>query len=258
MALQPTLKDLPFEHRRFRGPSAPLDMAETQFGLLLPGQHALIAFEEDFLSIRIGASNVSGWIVNNSGAVTSALAQSTTGHGGVAVVVPGSTATNNAHYQWGTNTTVLSPFTVASGKRLWLSTRFKCEDVDKNLPIIGLHTSQTDPWNTEPADQFLFRSLTSDGVLQFVAGTTNSTEKTGTLGTMEDDTWYRVEAFYDGISTAYAWMWSDTGSLIGSVTLDQSSTYRPDGAMTPAFGMEMVDTGADDFSVDYLNIYMER
>lgn len=256
MAMAPTLKDLPFEQRRFRG--GPLDMAETEFGLLLPGQHALISFEQDFLELPIAASGVTGWKVDNDGVVTTALGHVAAAHGGVALFAPGSTATNNAHYQWANNTTILSPFTMAANKRLWLSTRFKCEDVDKNLPIIGLHTSQTDPWNTEPADQFLFRSLTSNGVLQFAAGTTNSTEQTITLNTMADDTWYRAEAFFDGQGTAWAWVWSDTGDLLASGQCDQSSTYRADGAMTVAFGMEMVDTGADDMSIDYLNVYMER
>lgn len=257
MPIRPAVKEGPFDHFRYRG--GPIDQAVNEFGLLTPGRGpGMIAFEEDFLEIRVGAANVSGWIVDSSGSVTAALSQVTTGHGGVGLVVPGSTATNNAHYQWGTNSTVLSPFTMVAGKRLWMQTRFKTEDADKNLPIIGLHTSQTDPWNTEPADQFLFRSLTSDGVLQFVCGTTNSTEQTATMGTMADDTWYRAEAFYDGVGTALAWLWSDTGSLIAAAQVDCSSTNLPNGAMTVAFGMEMVDTGADDFSVDYLNVYMER
>lgn len=257
MALLPHKIDIPQQMRRWR--DGPVDFETSERGVLLPGRHALIAFEEDFLSLRIGAANVSGWIVNNSGTVTAALSQVTTGHAGLGLVVPGGTATNNAHYQWGTNTTVLSPFTMVAGKRTWMSARFKCEDADKNLPIIGLHTSQTDPWNTEPADQFLFRSLTSDGVLQFVSGTTNSTEQAATLCTLSDDTFVRVEAFYDGVGIAKAWAFNDTTNVqLGAVTLDASSTHLPNGAMTPAFGMEMVDTGADDFTVDYLNIYQER
>jgi hypothetical protein len=148
---------------------------------------------------------------------------------------------------------------MAATKRLWMSSRFKCEDVDQNYPIVGLHTSQTDPWNTEPADQFLFRKLTADGALQFVCGTTNSTERAGTLCTIADDTFVRVEAFYDGVGIAKAWAFHDTTNvLLGSVTLDASATHLPNGAMTVAFGMEMVDTGADDFTIDYLNVFMER
>ena len=257
MALLPHKVDIPQQFRRWR--DGPVDLETTERGLIMPGSHAMIAFEEDFTSLRIGAANVSGWIVNNSGSVTSALALVTTGAGGLGLVVPGSTATNNAHYQWGTNTTVQSPITMVAGKRTWMSARFKCEDADKNLPIIGMHTSQTDPWATEPADQFLFRSLTSDGVLQFVSGTTNSTERAATLCTLADDTFVRVEAFYDGVGIARAWAFDDTtNALLGTVTLDASSTHLPNGAMTIAFGMEMVDTGADDFTVDYLNVYQER
>ncbi len=257
MALLPHVLDIPQQMRRWR--DGPVDFETTERGLVMPGRHALIPFEEDFLTMRIGAANVSGWIVNNSGAVSAALTQVTAGHAGLAVAQPGASATNNAHYQWGTNTTVLSPFTMVAGKRLWLSTRFKLEDVDQNLPIVGLHTSQTDPWNTEPADQFLFRKLTGSTTLEFVSGTTNSTERSASLCTLTDDTFVRLEAFYDGVGIARAWAFNDTNNqLLGTVTLDASATHLPNGAMTVAFGMEMLDTGADDFTIDYLNVYMER
>lgn len=254
--IAPEIYDKPFEQRRYR--NGPRDMVENEFGLLLPGSSAMIAFEQDFLVLPIAASGVTGWKVDNDGALTTALAHVAAGVGGSVVFVPGATATNNAHYQWANNTTILSPFTLSATKRLWLKARFKCEDVDKNLPIIGLHTSQTDPWATEPADQFLFRALGSDGILQFAAGTTNATERTAVLNTMADDTFYRVEAFYDGAGYARCWVWNDAGDLLAEGNVDQSATYRPDGAMTVAFGMEMVDTGADDMTIDYLNVYMER
>lgn len=257
MPLQPHVVDIPQQIRRWR--DGPVDFETSSRGVLTPGAHALIAFEEDFLSIRVGAANVSGWIVNNSGTVGAALSLVTAGAGGLGLAVPGSTATNNVHYQWGTNTTVQSPFTMVAGKRLWLSTRFKLEDVDQNLPIVGLHTSQTDPWATEPADQFLFRKLTGSTTLEFVCGTTNTTERTANLCTLTDDTFVRLEAFYDGVGIARAWAFNDTTNVqIGSVQLDASATHLPNGAMTVAFGMEMVDTGADDFTIDYLNVYQER
>lgn len=256
MAMRPEIRNMPLEHHRYR--DGPRDMIMAERGLLTPSGDAMIRFEQDFMVLPIAASGVTGWKVDNDGALTTALAHVAAGVGGSVLFAPGSTATNNAHYQWANNSTILSPFTLSATKRLWLKARFKCEDVDKNLPIIGLHTSQTDPWATEPADQFLFRSLTSDGVLQFAAGTTNSTERTLTLNTMADDTFYTVEAFYDGAGNARVWVWNDAGLLLASGSVDQSSTYMPDGAMTPAFGMEMVDTGADDMTVDYLHIYAER
>lgn len=260
--IAPEIRNKPFIQGRLSSGNAGVPMIQdllgTDRGVMMPGRTALIAFEQDFLLLPIAASGVTGWRVDNDGALTTALSHVATGIGGSALFAPGSTATNNAHYQWANNTTVLSPFTMAANKRLWLSARFKCEDVDKNLPIIGLHTSQTDPWATEPADQFMFRSLTSDGVLQFACGTTNSTERTITLNTMADDTWYNVLAFYDGESTAAAWVWNDNWDLLASGLADQSSTHRPDGAMTVAFGMEMVDTGADDMTIDHIHVFMER
>lgn len=256
MGIGPDLYDKPFEHRRFK--NGPVDFALTERGLIMPGRHAMIAFEADFHSLPLAAATFSGWLVDNDGALSSNLAPHISLNGGVASFSPGSTATNNAHYQWSYNSSVRSMWTIDPAKRAWLHTRFKSADVDKNLSIVGLHTSQTDPWATEPANQFLFRSLGSDGVLKFAFGRTNSTETEITLNTMADDTFYRCEAFYDGASTVACWVYNDANDLLASGKADTGGTKFPNGAMTIAFGMEMVDTGADALSIDYLNFYQER
>lgn len=265
--LTPELRDKPFIQQRWR--DGPRDMIEAYTGLLLPGDNALIRFRDDFIGDRgtlLSAAGVTGWHEDVSGAATASLALVAAGHGGVGQMTPGATATNNVHYQWGLDTVVHSPFTMAVGKQLWLASRFKIEDADQNLLIFGLHTAQDDPWNTEPADQFLFRTVTgSVDKLRFAGGTTNTTEETfafknraGTEQVMADDTWYRAIAYYDGIGTVRGWFLDDNGHVLGEGACAFGSTIVPNGAMTVAFGNEAVDTGADNFSLDYIEVCMER
>lgn len=257
--MRPEFRNIPFEHHRFR--NGPIDLAATDLGLLPVGSDAMIDFFEDFTGDRgtlASAAGVYGWHEDASGTPT-AIAIEADGHGGVALMKPGSTSTNNVHYQWAVNTTVVEPFTMAVGKRLWIKARFKIEDADQNLLIFGLHEAADDPWATEPNDQFVFRSKASAAAtLQCAIGTTNSTEKAGDLAALSDDTWYRVEAFYDGVSTVTARLMADDGTEIAKAVIDASSTVIPTTPMTVAFGVEALDTGADDFRIDYIAVRAER
>lgn len=257
MGIANEIRDKGFQHNLWR--DGPPIMQTNDFGLLLPGAAALYAFEEDFDGSRgtlASAAGVYGWHEDAQGTPTS-LAIVADGHMGVGLMVPGSTATNNVHYHWGLNTTVLEPFTMTAGKRLWLAARFKIEDADKNLILFGLHESQDDPWNTVPNDQFLFRVPAADGVLQFAGNTANTTIATASLGALADDTWYRALAFYDGAGTVRSWLWNESGYL-AEARCDFGSTYLPTTPMSVCFGSEAVDTGADDFQLDYIKVYAER
>jgi hypothetical protein len=233
----------------------------TAKGLLTPGNIAGYEFREDFDAYRVSASAVVGWHLDESGSSTAAAM--TTDPFGVVTAKAAASAGANFHYQWGLNTTVLTPATIAAGKRVWLKTRFKVEDADQNLPRVGLIAATDDPWNTEETDQFQFRTLAADpDALQFACGKTNSTEVTIALGDLADSTWVRLEAFYDGADTVWAFRFDDSGNLVASgkasVTTTVSGDLLPDAAMTYAWGMENVDDAADDFHIDYLHFFAER
>lgn len=248
--------------RNFRDPYTVVpDFEITAKGLLLPGSHALFEFKDDFDSYMLSASGVVGWHLDESGTSTAA-AQTALPFG---VVTAKAAASNGAnfHYQWATNTTVLTPATLAAGKRAWLYTRFKVEDADQNLPRIGLIAATDDPWNAEETDQFQFRTLSAaPQTLQFACGKTASTEVTIALGDLADDTFVRVVAYYDGASTVHAFRYDDSGNLTHSgkanVTSSVVGDLLPDAALTYAWGMENVDDGADDFHIDILHFAMER
>jgi len=220
-----------------------------------PTKH--VVFFDDFMSFTVAAAGISGWHLDEVNAGSAPAVQSE--HGGVIRLVVDNADNDNQHHQWSTNTTSHGLFTMSASRPFWLRTRFKVEDADQNLPVVGLHTVGDDPWGTEPVDQFLFRVLRSGAAaLQFAVGTTNSTEQTIALGNLADDTWVICTAYYDGRGTVYAWRESSDGTVTNSGSVSVSSTTLPDGVMTPAFGMEAMDTGADDMHLDYIYVLTER
>jgi hypothetical protein len=218
-------------------------------------------FWDDFNQFNIAAAGLTGWHLDevNTGtppAVTDAA-------GGVILVVNDNADEDNFNHQWATNTTVHEIFKIIPGKRAYLRVKTKVEDADKDIIYHGLHIAADDPQGTEPSDQFVFRTLrATPTALEFVAGKTNSTEVSISLGTVSDDTWMDLVAYYDGKDTVYAWHHTAAGVLVASgsasVTSSTSGDLLPDTEMTVGFGMEALDTGADDLHMDWIGVFIER
>lgn len=238
------------------------DWEITSKGLVLPSQHhALWEFFDDFNGFQASGSGLDGWHLDevNTGTYP-VLADEAFG---VFNGTPDNAQGDHFHYQWARDTTVHEIFKPAVGKRAWLATRFKVEDADQNYVVIGSHVTADDPWNSEPTDQFLFRTPPATlGDIEFAVGKTNSTEATISLGTLADDTYIRLVAFYDGADTCHAWRFDDSGNLTNSgycsVTSSVQGDLLPDTELTVAFGMEANDTGTDLFSLDFIHLAMER
>jgi hypothetical protein len=218
-------------------------------------------FHDDFNAFVTAASGVTGWHKDEVNAGTDPVVQDAAG--GVILFTIDNADNDNQHYAWGTNTTVHEIFKLTPGKRAWLRTRFKTEDADKDIPMLGLQVSQDDPWGTEPSDQFLFRSTrATPAAIEFAAGKTNSTEVTVALGDLADDTWVTLTAYYDGKNSVFVYRESDAGvvtnSGVATVTSSTSGDLLPDTEMGVAFGMEATDTGADDMSIDFITVIIER
>lgn len=238
------------------------DFEITSTGLIAPGLGAgrVYKFEEDFDALTLGAAGVSGWISAQNGSGTLAAVQDELG--GVIKFVTGTTAGNDIQYSWGNNSTKSETVLLQAGKRAWLFSRFKTEDADQDTFFVGANVSIADAFAAEPSDQFRFRSGATPDALQFAVGKTNSTEVTISLGTMADNTYVRVAAFYDGVDTVYAYRWDDSGNLTNSgsvsVTSSVAGDLLPDTEMVMTFGGQTEDTGGDDFFFDYINLYVER
>lgn len=219
-------------------------------------------FFDDFDRFNAAASGITGWHADTVGSPTVAVLDAFGGHLQVTNAVD-TTAATNAHYQWGDNTDVIEQFTLAAGKKAWLKARFKVTDADQNLPMIGLHVAQDDPWGTEPADQFLFRTQSADAdALEFAVGKTNSTEVEVALGNLADDTFVEVTAFYDGKDTVFVTRADENGVVTNTgkadVTSSTTGDLLPDTEMTVAFGHETIDGVADNLTIDYILVARER
>jgi len=218
-------------------------------------------FREDFNGFVTAAAGLSGWHLDEVNQGTYPVIADA--HGGVFNGTPDNAGGDNFHYAWALNTTVSEVWKPAVGKRFWMASRFKIEDADQNLILIGAHITQDDPWGTEPSDQAVFRTLAADpDALQFAIGKTNSTEATIALGDLADDTWVTVLAFYDGADTVWAYRYNDDGELTHSGKVSVTSSVQgdllPDTEMAPSFGVEAVDNGTDLFSCDFIYIAQER
>lgn len=265
----PTIKERHERWRKINDHRFPANMAEleqTSAGILVPGRHALFELMEDFSPIRYvdPAANQGGWQRHFSGTPTADLSVATE-RCGVAQMAPGATAGNNIFYGLEFNNQAANVLGVAVGKRAWLATRCKVPTANQNIVSVGCHTDASDPWGTEPADQFLFRGVASTpGNLEFACGTTNTTEVTVQLGAMPDDEYVRLLAFYDGADTVHAFRFDDTADqgLIASgsahVTSSTQGDLLPGAAMIAGFGVEAIGTGAETFSIDYLYFATER
>lgn len=227
-----------------------------QLPVIDPTKH--FVFFDDFTAFVTAAAGVTGWHKDEVNAGTDPVVSDA--HGGVITFTLDNADNDNQHYVWGTNTTVHEIFKLEAGKKAWLRCKFKVEDADQDIPLIGLHITQDDPWGTEPADQFLFRSLrATPTALEFVAGKTNSTEVSISLGTIADDTWMICTAYYDGADTIHAWRESSDGEITHSGSASVTNgTLLPDTEMGVAFGMEAIDTGTDVMSIDYILAVAER
>jgi hypothetical protein len=225
-----------------------------------PTKHQI--WHDDFQSFTVAAAGVTGWIKTevNTGALDPTVQDLA---GGVIKFTIDNADEDNAHFAWGTNTTVHEPFAIVAGKKAWLRVKFKTEDADKDIFAIGLQNTAGDPFTTEPTEQFYFRSLrAAPDSLVFAVGKANTTEQTIALGTMADDTWVVCTAYYDGANTVYAWretaagVITNTGSV--SVTSSVAGDLLPDAELGVAFGMEATDTGADDMHCDFISVIIER
>jgi hypothetical protein len=224
-----------------------------------PTKHYM--FHDDFNSFVTAAAGITGWHKDEVNAGTDPIVQDA--FGGVILFVIDNADNDNQHYQWATNATVHEPVRLTVGKQAWLRVKFKVEDADKDLPMIGCHVAADDPWGTEPTDQFLFRvNRTALGALQFACGKTASTEVTVAMGDLADDTWVTCTAWYDGRDTVSVYREDASGNVTFTGSVSVTSAVRgdllPDTEMGISFGMEATDTGADDMHVDFITVIVER
>lgn len=241
-----------------------VDLDWTPMGVGIPTHSALWALREDFndLVLAAGGGADEGWhedAQSSPGIGIVSLSLDPDGPYGVGIMSTGDEVSSHVHYQYATGLTVLEPVTMAAGKRLWISVRFKIEDADQNLLMFGLHEAQDDPWLNYPNDSFLIRTTSSDpDGLVLSASTLNSAIQDSDAFTIADDTWYTAEAYFDGATTAWLRVYNDAGELLSETSMSVDADHLPTSPMTVAFGVDAVDTGADQLSIDFIEVAQDR
>lgn len=175
---------------------------------------------------------------------TASVAGKDAEHGGVVTVTSGSTAGNDGFMQ--VNGTC---FTMADGRAGALHGRLKIEDVDQDEFYFGLHTTVADLVAFTSTNGFGFKA-DADGNLDAISGNGSTVNVTDTGIDIEDDTFFDVSVVVNGNSSLIFYV---NGTKVAT-----HSSNLPTAALTPSFGVETNDTGADYIAVDYIGVAFER
>lgn len=170
--------------------------------------------------------------------------------GGAGVIIPGNNATDSV---------TISPNgeafqTLADGHVLFCA-RFKVEDADQDKFFVGMHED-----SALSTDGSVLAETTKDGIgfyadhttggtatLKCVCGNGTSQTTYSTSVTVADDTFIKVG--FKVFNRDRVEFYVDSGSGWNLVTT--MTSYIPTSVMTLAFQGMALDTGADDFTIDY-------
>lgn len=168
------------------------------------------------------------------------------GDGGILALVNTATEDDLNQIQWAKET-----FRLAANKKTWIKARFKVSNATQSDVLIGLYITDTDPVATKPTDGFYFQKLDESTSLTFQCGI-NSTYTQTTVGTMADDTYVEVAAYYNGVDKIDLF-WNGT-----RVASSVSTNLCTDEDLAVAIALQAGSANARTLSVDYLLVAKER
>jgi hypothetical protein len=149
-------------------------------------------------------------------------------------------------------TTASEGFTFTEGKRMYIGARFKLSAAASSNLVIGLHDIDTDPVGNTISDGIFFRK-DEDANLDFrVVGSSTATN-VAALKTLANDTWYVVEAYYDGATDGKFILYVD-GVVVGSAVIDNA----PSTELAVSFAIENGAAASEVLSLDWILIAKER
>lgn len=152
-------------------------------------------------------------------------------------------------------------FTLDATKRSWCKARFKVSDATQSDLAIGLIVVDTTILGSTGGDGvtdgiFFQKDDGSTTLSVYCQKNTTTGQTTATVGTLTSDTFVTVGWYYDGTGS--------TTSLkvyvndVQVATLDGSSTYFPDAALTPSIALLNGEAVAKTLTVDYIVVSQER
>lgn len=196
------------------------------------------------------------WVITETGSGTRAVSQAANG----VLVVTNAAADNNVNSLQESSVAagaVAEQWKFVAGKPLYFGTRFKLSDATQSDLIIGLHITATTPIASAPTDGIYFRKDDGDRLLDLV-GRKNSagSEVAGVLGTsgyLTDDTWTKLEFYYDGVSSCIQAFQDGVG--FGSIPL---TNVVDDEELAISFAVQNGEAVAKVLSLDWIKVAVLR
>lgn len=153
----------------------------------------------------------------------------------------------------------VASFLLAAGKRAFFKSRFKVSDATQSDFLVGLAVVDTTLQGaTDGAgvtDGIFFNKDDGDALLDVQCqknATTGQTRGVG-IATVLDNTFLSVAWAYDGVSEVKYYI-----NDVQLGTLDASSTYLPDAALSVSFAMMNGEAVAKTMTMDYIFAALER
>lgn len=142
-------------------------------------------------------------------------------------------------------------FQLSSGKKLWVTTRFKVADASECNIAVGIAIEDTDIAGGV-SDALLFRTDSGDGDLDYVIEK-DSSETAGDTGTdLADGTYVNGGIYFNG-ADIYVYV---GGSEV--VKKDSDTNLPDDEALTPSIEVSNASAQANSIYCDYLNVVQQR
>lgn len=198
------------------------------------------------------------WTITTTeaGAGSATEAVSAGADGGV-LVVTNDAADDDADFFQATGVasgSTVETFKWESAKKMYMAMRFKISDATQSDFVFGLVLTDTAP--LAHTDGFVFTKADGSAALAFAATKNSTTSTVSAVATLANDTWTKIEAFYDGGGSGGKWRIKVDGVPSGKLAV--TSNFCDDEELAVTFGIQNGEAVAKILSVDFIDIWKER
>ena len=145
--------------------------------------------------------------------------------------------------------TIGEVFLLERGKKTFIKTRLQVGDAIQSDLVVGLHSTDTTP--QDATMRFLFESVDGAAAVYFNNHNNSTDSDSGTVATLEDDTFVTLAAYYDGKTTIDLYANDVKVQTMTSITV-------PAAEMAVGFGYLNGAGGAETTDFDYILVAKER